>query len=157
MVSVREGNVEDLDVLIQLLRRKAEFDRVPGAVKATAEMLRETLFGESPRAQVLLAECEGRAVGFASYHEHYSTFLGRIGVWLDDLYIEEAFRGRGIGKAMFQHLCRIAIERGATRIEWHVAADNARGIGFYEAIGASVKRAQYPASLGEEQMHRLAR
>jgi GNAT superfamily N-acetyltransferase len=106
---------------------------------------------------VLLAESDGRAIGFASYHEHYSTFLGRIGLWLDDLFIEASFRGQGIGKAIFQALCRIAVERKAARIEWCVAADNDSGIAFYEGIGASVNRNQYPVRLDEERLIQMAK
>lgn len=138
-IAIRPAQRHDIPALMTLIHLKAEFDGCPQAVEATVERLEQTLFSDTPLAFVLLAEREGRAVGFATYHSIYSTFLARAGLWLDDLYICDAFRGQRIGKILIQELCRIAHDLNGGRIDWAVATTNDRAIGFYEHMGATVK------------------
>jgi GNAT superfamily N-acetyltransferase len=103
---------------------------------ATAADFEATLFGADPAAEVLLAVEDGRAVGLALYFRNYSTFLGRPGIYLEDLFVEPAWRGRGLGKALLKAVARTAVQRGCGRFEWAVLDWNAPAIRFYESLGA---------------------
>jgi GNAT superfamily N-acetyltransferase len=155
-VSIRSAVVEVVSVIMDFIRRKAEFDGCPGAVEATPERIRETLFGPAPLAGVLLAVLEGRAVGFAAYSFTFSTFLARPGVWMDDLFVDEPVRGRGIGLALLRHLSGLALEKGCGRIEWTAAGANHRGLAFYRRHGASVREATRLCRLDRDAIGRLA-
>ncbi len=134
--TIRHATSSDLPVLVELIHLKAVFDGCPEAVEATPAALEQTLFGDNPLAFVLLAEVEGAIAGMASYYRIYSTFLARVGLWLDDLYLREEFRGQAVGKALMVELCRIAEAMGAGRVDWTVDVGNDRAIGFYEHLGA---------------------
>lgn len=138
---IRPAVPTDIATILDLLDLKANFDGCPGAVQATAEQLHRDLFGEPCLASVLLAEVGQDVAGFATYHRIYSTFLAKPGIWLDDLYLKPEFRGRGMGKALMQHLCQIASDTGCGRIDWTVAVDNAIGIQFYRHMGATINEA----------------
>ncbi|NJN85251.1 MAG: GNAT family N-acetyltransferase [Leptolyngbyaceae cyanobacterium SL_7_1] len=125
---------------MQLIHLKAAFDGCPEAVMATADRLKQDLFGEAPLSSVLLVEISGDIIGFATYHSIYSTFLAKPGLWLDDLFLKPQFRGQGIGTQLMQRLCEIAIETGCERIDWTVAVGNNLGIQFYEKIGATIQQ-----------------
>ena len=99
---------------------------------ATEEQLRQAFFSSSPKAQVLLAVIDGEAIGLATYFPTFSTYLAKPGIWLDDLYVREGYRSRGVGKALMAELARTAKGLGCGRIEWTVALSNDRGIAFYE-------------------------
>lgn len=125
-------------MILELIGELAEYERLRHEVVATEDDLRRTLFGERPAAEVVLAEVEGAAspVGFALFFHNYSTFLGRPGLYLEDLFVRSAWRGRGIGRRMLEHLARIAVERGCGRFEWWVLDWNEPAIRFYRSIGA---------------------
>lgn len=132
---IREATAEDVPVILTLIRELAAFERLPDQVVATEETLRETLFGDDAVARVILAEVGGEAVGFAVYFFNFSTFVGRPGLYIEDIYIRSAHRGAGIGKAMMRHCARVALERRCGRIEMAVLHWNpARS--FYERYGA---------------------
>lgn len=135
---IRPATVQDLPVILELLRLKAEFDGCPEALTATIEQLQTDLFGEPPLAAVLLVEVEQAIVGFATYHPIYSTFLAKPGIWLDDLYLKPEFRHQGIGRKIMQQLCKIADQNGCKRIDWTVATNNLNGIQFYQKNGATI-------------------
>ncbi|MDF5723985.1 MAG: GNAT family N-acetyltransferase [Rhizonema sp. PD37] len=137
---IRQANLSDIPTIVELLQLKAEFDGCPESIEATPFKLENTLFCENPLAFVLLAEIDGNPMGFASYHRIYSTFLAQPGIWLDDLYIKAEYRGYGVGEALMNHLCQIAQEIGAFRIDWTVAVDNTRAIKFYERMGAKIRQ-----------------
>lgn len=139
-VVIREAIAADLATIMQLIHLKAEFDGCSEAVVATTEQLKQDLFGKEVLSSVLLAEVEGEMIGFATYHRIYSTFLGKPGLWLDDLFLKPQFRGQGIGTRLMQQLCKIAHEMGCGRIDWTVAASNPLGIQFYEKIGATIQQ-----------------
>jgi ribosomal protein S18 acetylase RimI-like enzyme len=136
--SIREANSNDIPSIMELILLKAEFDGCPESVTATPEKLENTLFTQKPIEFVLLAEIEKKAIGFATYHFIYSTFLARSGIWLDDLYVKAEYRGKGIGEELIKHLWEIARESDCGRIDWTVAVNNARGIKFYERMGAKI-------------------
>lgn len=137
-ISIRDANPKDISSIIELIYLKAEFDGCPESVEATPEKLEIDLFGEQPLAFVLLAEIDGRAIGFATYHFIYSTFLAKPGIWLDDLYVKAEYRSQQVGQTLMSHLRQIAQAKGCGRIDWTVAISNERGIKFYEKIGANI-------------------
>lgn len=134
---LRFATEADLDTIIALIRGLAEYEREPDAVTLDREELREHLFGPRPRAEVLLAETdEGETAGFALYFHSFSTWLGKPGIYLEDLFVREPFRGRGFGRALLAELARIGLKRGCGRLEWAVLDWNEPAIGFYRALGA---------------------
>ncbi|MBD2726008.1 GNAT family N-acetyltransferase [Nostoc sp. FACHB-892] len=137
-VSIREANQRDIPAIMELIHLKAEFDGCPKSVQATSQKLEIDLFGEKPLAFVLLAEVDGDAIGLATYHSTYSTFLAKPGIWLDDLYIKAEHRSHRVGQALMLRLRQIGQEKGCGRIDWTVAVSNERGIKFYERIGAKI-------------------
>jgi GNAT superfamily N-acetyltransferase len=139
-IQIRLATADDIPLMLDFIHQKAEFDGCPNSVEATPDRLIQTLFGESPLAYVLFTEVDGCPIGFASYFYTYSTFLARPGIWLDDLYIQPAFRGCGVGTALINHLAAIAQAQQCGRIEWTVDIENANGIQFYQKQGAQIKQ-----------------
>lgn len=136
-VSVRAASEGDVPQILAFINELAEYERLSHEVVATEEALREHLFGDRPVAEVMIAE-EGRdPAGFALFFHSFSTFLGRPGIYLEDLYVRPQFRGKGMGRALLVHLARLAKERGCGRLEWSVLDWNEPAIGFYRGIGAS--------------------
>ena len=126
----------DVPEVLRLIKALAEYEKLSHEVVATESALTQTLFGDKPAAEVLLAEDGGRAVGFALFFQNYSTFLGKPGIYLEDLFVEPASRGQGLGKQLLQAIARLAVERGCGRFEWAVLDWNEPAIGFYKSLGA---------------------
>ncbi len=137
-ISIRDANQRDIPTIMELIHLKAEFDGYPESVEASSQKLETDLFGEKPLAFVLLAEVDGDAIGLATYHFTYSTFLAKPGIWLDDLYVKAEYRSHRVGQALMLRLRQIGQEKGCGRIDWTVAVSNERGIKFYEKIGAKI-------------------
>lgn len=135
-LSIRAATPADVPLVLGLIRELAEYERLSHQVAATEEMLGKRLFGERPVAEALIGECDGQACGFALYFHNFSTFLAKPGIYLEDLFVRPAFRGRGLGKALLRGLARIAVERGCGRLEWAVLDWNEPAIGFYRGLGA---------------------
>ena len=134
---IRPAHVEDVPIILQLIRDLATYERAPGEVTATEEQLVDVLFGERPAAEVLLA-FEGQSpVGFAVYFYNFSTWLGRAGLYLEDLFIKPEKRGKGYGRALLVELAKIARERECGRMEWAVLDWNEPAINFYTKLGAA--------------------
>ena len=136
-IVVRPASTEDVPLIYSLIKELADYERLSHEVVATEDMLREHLFGERPVAEVLIADNGGEAAGFALFFHNFSTFLGRPGIYLEDLYVRPEFRRARIGRALLVHLARVARERGCGRLEWSVLDWNEPAIGFYRGIGAS--------------------
>jgi GNAT superfamily N-acetyltransferase len=134
--TIRSASEGDVPVILQLIRDLAEYERAPNEVVATEEGLREALFGEHPAAEVLLGEEAGEAIGFALFFHNFSTWMGRRGLYLEDLFIHPAHRGKGYGRALLVRLAQIANERACGRMEWAVLDWNEPAIQFYRKIGA---------------------
>ena len=133
---IRAAGVEDVPIILDLIRELATYERAPKEVVATEEQLVEVLFGKRPAAEVLLA-FEGKApVGFAVFFHNFSTWLGRPGLYLEDLFIKPERRGKGYGRALLVDLAKIALERGCGRMEWAVLDWNEPAIKFYRALDA---------------------
>jgi GNAT superfamily N-acetyltransferase len=134
--SIRPANVADVPVIAELIRALARFERLEHEVVMTEELLEQSVFGPRPYAEVVLAEDGGRPVGFALFFHNFSTFLGRPGIYLEDLFVVPEHRGHGIGRDLLVHLARLAVERGCGRLEWAVLDWNQEAIRFYERLGA---------------------
>lgn len=135
-LTLRFGGESDVALILQFIRELAEYERLAHDVVATEETLRASLFGEPRRAEVVLAERGGEPAGFALFFHNFSTFVGRPGLYLEDLFVRPAFRGHGIGRELLACLARVAVERDCGRFEWAVLDWNEPAIGFYKALGA---------------------
>ena len=135
-LSLRPATVADVPLVLTFIRDLAEYERLAHEVVATEELLRETLFGVRPGAEVVIAELDGEPVGFALFFHNFSTWTGWRGLYLEDLYVTPAARGQGVGKALLKCLAGIAVERGCTRFEWAVLDWNEKAIAFYRSMGA---------------------
>ena len=136
MTQIRPAIPVDVPLILRLVRELAEFEREPDAVEATEPMLEAALFGERPAAEAVIAEINGDPVGFALFFQNFSTWTGRPGLYLEDLYVTPAARGSGTGTALLRYLAGIALDRGCGRFEWAVLDWNEPAINFYRAMGA---------------------
>ena len=136
MLTIRAAQPADVPTILKLIRGLVEYEREPLAVKTTEQDLLRDGFGAHPSFHCLIAEWEGAPVGFALYFYNYSTWKGRRGIFLEDLFVWPEFRGRGIGKALLLEVARIAVEQQCGRYEWSVLDWNTPAIEFYEALGA---------------------
>ena len=134
--TIRPATVADVPTILELIRALAKYERAPNEVTATESGLREVLFGKKPAAEVLLAYEKDRAVGFAVFFHNFSTWLGRPGLYLEDLFVRPEDRGKGYGRALLVHLAKIARERDCGRMEWAVLDWNEPAINFYRKLGA---------------------
>jgi GNAT superfamily N-acetyltransferase len=133
---IRPATQADVPIIAKLIRDLAEYERLSHAVMLDEDRLRDHLFGPRPYCEVLLAEDGGAVVGFALFFHNYSTFRGQPGIYLEDLFVEPAARGRGHGRALLRTLARLAVERDCGRLEWSVLNWNESAIEFYRALGA---------------------
>ncbi len=136
-IKIRFARENESEVVLELIRDLAVYENMEDEVTATKEQIHETLF-VNREAEVLLAEYEGKIVGFALFFHTYSTFLGKAGLYLEDLFVKEEARGKGIGKLFFKYMANIAIERGYGRMEWCCLDWNHKSIDFYVHMGAKV-------------------
>jgi GNAT superfamily N-acetyltransferase len=136
--TLRPATPADVPAILECIRRLAEYERLAHECITTEAQLRETLFGATPAAEVVLAFAGGEPAGFALWFQSYSTFLARPGLYLEDLFVYPQHRGRGLGGQLLRHLARVAVERGYGRVEWSVLDWNVDAIGFYRSIGAEL-------------------
>ena len=136
--TLRPAAPADLPAIVGLIRELADFEHLSHLVVVTPESLHPHLFSDKPAAEAVVAEVQGQVVAFALFFTNFSTFLGRPGLYLEDLYVQPAHRGAGLGKALLQHLGALAVERGCGRFEWSVLDWNENAIRFYESMGATV-------------------
>ncbi len=136
MLAIRRAEPKDCGLILGFIRELAAYEKLLEACVATEDELRMHLFGEHPRAEVLIAEWDQQPVGFALFFHNFSTFLAKPGLYLEDLYVRPDQRGRGIGKALLITLARLAVARGCGRLEWSVLDWNEPSIDFYRALGA---------------------
>ena len=154
---IRPATPADVPAIAGLIRSLAVYEKLEHEVVLTEERLRDHLFGPRPAAEVLLVEDGGSAVGFALFFQNYSTFLGRPGLYLEDLFVKPEFRGKGYGKALLAALARLALERGYGRLDWAVLDWNEPAIGFYQKLGAKAMNEWTVYRLTGEALERLGR
>lgn len=135
-LAIRFATATDAATILAFIEELAEYERLSHEVVADENQIRTTLFGAKPAAEVLIAELAGEAVGFALFFQSYSTFLGKPGLYLEDLFVRPAVRGKGVGGALMSALARIATQRDYGRFEWSVLDWNAPALRFYESLGA---------------------
>ncbi|NCC67880.1 MAG: GNAT family N-acetyltransferase [Clostridia bacterium] len=135
MAKFRYANENDCPLIMSFIRALAEYEKLPDMVAATEELLREWLF-EKQKASVIFALEDGREVGFALFFNNFSTFLGKAGIYLEDLFVLPEYRGKGYGKALLEKLAEIAVDSGCGRLEWSCLDWNKPSIGFYLSLGA---------------------
>jgi len=134
---IRSSTVDDCPLILNFIKELADYEKLSDEVVATAETLRDSLFGERAYAEVLIGEYEGVPVAYALYFHNYSTFTGRPGIYLEDLYVKPELRGKGFGKSLLAYIAKLAVERNCTRVEWSVLDWNEPSIEFYRSIGAA--------------------
>jgi len=135
-LAIRPACPGDEDLLLELIHELAVYEKAPEEAVATPQQIHEALFGERPSAEAVIAEWQGKPAGFALFFHNFSTWLGKPGLYLEDLFVSESMRGKGIGKALLLHLAGIARERNCGRMEWSVLDWNRPAIDFYERLGA---------------------
>ena len=155
-IAIRPAAPADVALILCFVRELAEYEREPEAVTATEAMLESALFGAKPLAEAVIAEAEGEPVGFALFFHNFSTWTGLPSLYLEDLYVREAARGRGAGRALLSHLAGIALDRGCARFDWSVLDWNTPSIEFYRAMGAEAMDDWTVQRVSGEALARLA-
>lgn len=155
-IRVVSATERDTPQILSFIRQLAEYERLSEVCVATEENLRETLFGDSPSAEVIFAYHEDVPVGFALFFHNYSTFLAQRGLYLEDLFVVQEARGKGVGRALLSELARIALSRNCGRMEWAVLKWNQPAIDFYERIGAQPLHDWNVYRITGNPLHRLA-
>lgn len=135
-VEIIRATEQEVPVIFEMILGLAEYEKLAHMVTATEEQLRKTLFGKNPAAEVLLARADGAWAGFCLFFQNYSTFLGKAGLYLEDLFVKPEYRGQGIGFVLLQELAKTAVERECGRVEWSVLDWNSPSIEFYKKLGA---------------------
>ena len=156
LVQIRDASISDVPIILQLIRDLATYERAPNDVIATEEGLREVLFGAEPSAKVILIFEGNEPVGFAVYFFNFSTWLGRPGLYLEDLFVKPETRGRGYGRVLLIHLAKIARNHGCGRMEWAVLNWNEPAIQFYRKLGATPLEEWTVFRLAQDGINRLA-
>src|SRR5512141_688008 len=136
-IDMRKADENDVPLILGFIQSLADYERLRDSCVATEDLLRRTLFGDHPAAEVIIASIDGEPVGFALFFHNYSTFLAQRGIYLEDLFVKPEARSRGVGFALLSELARIAIERDCGRLEWAVLDWNQLAIDFYKRIGAN--------------------
>ncbi|HVZ54795.1 MAG TPA: GNAT family N-acetyltransferase [Pseudolabrys sp.] len=137
-LTIRPARPSDIDLVFTLVRELADYEKLTHEIDATPEAIAEALFAPEPKLFCDIAEWEGAPAGFAVWFLNFSTFRGRHGIYLEDLFVRPAYRGKGIGKALMQRLAQHCVERDLARFEWAVLDWNAPSIAFYRSVGAQV-------------------
>ena len=133
---IRSATPDDIGLILGFIRELAEYEKLSHEVVATETDLKRSLFGDRPAAECLIAESGGKPAGFALFFHNFSTFLGKPGLYLEDLYVKPELRGKGVGRKLLAHLARLAVSRGCGRFEWAVLDWNEPAIRFYQSLGA---------------------
>jgi GNAT superfamily N-acetyltransferase len=154
-IEIRSGTVDDVPLLLSFIRSMAEFERLK--VTATEENLRASLFGKNPAAYTVFAFVDGEPAAYVVYFFSFSTMVGKRGLWLDDLFVNPQFRGRGIATALMAYMADLAIQNECGRFEWIVLEWNSRAIDFYRAMGANILEEWKICRLENRELARLGR
>lgn len=156
MLNIRSATVNDVGLILQFIRDLAEYEREPQAVTATEADLVRDGFGADPKFRVVIAEWDGKPAGFALFFYNYSTWQGRPGLYLEDVFVRPEFRGKGIGKTLLVHLARLTVQENCGRFQWQVLDWNTPSIRFYESLGARIMKEWLTMRVEGEAIERLA-
>jgi GNAT superfamily N-acetyltransferase len=157
MLSIRPATAKDAALIVQFVRDLAEYERDPKAAVATEQDFIRDGFGADPKFKVVFAEWGGKPAGFALFFYNYSTWQGRPGLYLEDLFVKPEFRGKGIGKALLLHLAKIAVENNCGRYQWQVLDWNTPAIEFYKSLGAEIMKEWLTMRVEGDALQRLAK
>jgi GNAT superfamily N-acetyltransferase len=157
MLSIRPATAKDAGLIVQFVRDLAEYERDPKAAVATEQDFIRDGFGADPKFKVVFAEWDGEPAGFALFFYNYSTWQGRPGLYLEDLFVKPEFRGKGIGKALLLHLAKIAVENNCGRYQWQVLDWNTPAIEFYKSLGAEIMKEWLTMRVEGDALQRLAK
>jgi GNAT superfamily N-acetyltransferase len=157
MLSIRPATAKDAALIVQFVRDLAEYERDPKAAVATEHDFIRDGFGADPKFKVVFAEWDGEPAGFALFFYNYSTWQGRPGLYLEDLFVKPEFRGKGIGKALLLHLAKIAVENNCGRYQWQVLDWNTPAIDFYKSLGAEIMKEWLTMRVEGDALQRLAK
>lgn len=138
-INIREAVIDDSALILRFVRDLARYEKAEHEVVATQSQIEESIFGNNSTVRALICETESEAIGFAVYFYNYSTWQGKNGIYLEDLYVSPTYRGYGAGRALLKHLAKIAVSKNCGRFEWSVLDWNEPAIKFYESIGAKAK------------------
>jgi GNAT superfamily N-acetyltransferase len=155
-VAIRDAIPADVPLVFSLIVELAEYERAPELVVGSEELLAQALFGERPVAEAVIAEHDGGAAGFALFYTTFSTWQCLPGIWLEDLYVKVEHRRAGIGRALFRHVARVAVERGCGRLEWVALDWNTPALEFYRGLGATVVSGWDTHRMEAHEIRRLA-
>lgn len=156
-ITLRFAEPDDSALILEFIKALAAYEKMSDEVEATVESVRKTLFGEKAYAEVILAELDGKAVGFALFFHNYSTFVSRPGLYLEDIFVYPAYRGRGIGKMMMTYLARLAVGRKCGRFEWSCLKWNKPSLEFYRSLGAETLDEWVTLRVSGENLKKLAK
>ena len=157
MLSIRPATREDASLIVEFVRALAEYERDPKAAVATEQDFLRDGFSAEPKFHVVFAEWDGKPAGMAFYFYNYSTWQGRPGLYLEDLFVKPEFRGKGIGKALLLHLAKVAVENNCGRYQWQVLDWNTPAIEFYESLGGEVMKEWLTMRVDGEALQRMAK
>jgi GNAT superfamily N-acetyltransferase len=155
-IRIDPATAADIPLILALIRELADYEKLGDQVVATEASLHASLFGAAPAASAVVARIDHEAAGFALFFRNFSTFLGKPGLYLEDLYVRPAFRGRSVGKRLLSHLAALALEEGCARFEWAVLDWNRPARRFYESLGAEANSSWIPYRVTGEALRRLA-
>jgi GNAT superfamily N-acetyltransferase len=156
MLNIRDASANDIPLILQFIRELAEYEKAPEQALATAEDLGRDGFSGNPKFRVFIAEWDGEPAGFTLFFYHYSTWVGRPTLFLEDVFVRPRFRGQGIGKALLLHLAKVAVEESCGRFEWQVLDWNTPAIEFYASLGAKVMKEWLTMRVCGEELRALA-
>jgi len=134
--TIRNATIDDSELILNLIKELAEYEKLLHEVTATKEILEETLFSERPFGEVIIGDFEEKPIGYALFFYNFSTFTGRPGIYLEDIYVQPNMRGKGMGKCLLAYIANLAVKENCTRVEWSVLDWNTPSIKFYRSIGA---------------------
>jgi len=155
-LEIRTATIDDVPLVLNFIKALAEYEKLSHEVAASEELLKETLFGKQKVAEVILGYYEGTPVGFAIFFHNFSTFVGKPGIYLEDLFVKPEYRGKGFGKALLKHVAKIAKERDCGRFEWSVLDWNEPSIKFYKSLGAKAMDEWTIFRISGETLNKLA-
>ncbi len=155
MLNIRKSTLDDISLILEFIRELAEYERAPEEALATLEDLRRDGFSGEPRFYVEIAEWDGEPAGFALWFFNYSTWQGKPGLYLEDLFVRPQFRKKGIGKALLTYLAKVALEKACGRYQWQVLDWNTPAIEFYESLGAKVMKQWLTMRVSGEALRKL--
>lgn len=154
---IRKANITDSQLILDFIKELASYENLADKVVASIENIQTTLFCEHPKAEVFILEADNNPAGFVLFFHNYSTFLGKHGLYIEDLYVREQYRGHGFGKALLKHVCQLAKERDCGRVEWWCLDWNKRSIDFYLSLGAEPMSDWTVYRLNKEQIEEMAK